>query len=335
MRLADRLGADRRGADRRGADRLGADRWGAEDPALDVTPGRLLALRRHLRTGVGGRWYPDLRPAGFPGRRRGAGLETIDVRPFVEGDDVRHLDRNVTARTGTPHVRSFREERGATVMLVADFRTPMLWGTRRALRSVAAAEALALGGWRALEADGRVGALALAAGEMRYVAPRGRLAGMAAAAGGLASAHVAALSAAASGGPGGGASGEAGPEPSLDRLIEAALGLAPRGASLVLATALDDPGDEFEALAGALGRAGQLKLLLVQDAFELAPPPGAYAFAAEAGSADLRRRRVGSPEPRPERIAALARIGIPAMPVDVRADGEALARAWDLFDGWS
>lgn len=296
------------------------DRPGTDDPALDVTPGRLLALRRHLRTGAGGHWHPDLRPAGFPGRRRGAGLETIDVRPFVEGDDVRHLDRNVTARTGTPHVRSFREERGATVILVADFRAPMLWGTRRALRSVAAAEALALGGWRALEADGRVGSLALAAGKMRYVPPRGRLAGMAAAAGGLAEAHAVAIAAA----------GAAAAEPTLDTLLETALGLAPRGASLVLATALDDPGAEFEALAGSLGRAGQLKLLLVQDAFELAPPPGAYAFAAEAQS-----RRVGWPEPVSERIEALARVGIPAMQVDVRADGDALARAWDLFDGWS
>ncbi|MFT3971967.1 MAG: DUF58 domain-containing protein [Amaricoccus sp.] len=291
-----------------------------DDPALDVTPERLLALRRHLRSGVGGRWHPDLRPAGFPGRRRGAGLETIDVRPFVEGDDVRYLDRNVTARTGTPHVRSFREERGATVLLVADFRAAMLWGTRRALRSVAAAEALALGGWRALEAEGRVGALALAAGEMRYVPPRGRLAGMAAVAGGLAAAHAAALASA-------GAPGRA-PEPALDRLLEAAVGLAPRGTSFVLATALDDPGREFEALAGSLGRAGRLKLLLVQDAFELAPPAGTYAYA------DGRGRHVGRPEPAADRRDGLARLGIPAMAVDVRAEGDALARAWDLFDGW-
>lgn len=292
------------------------------DACLDVTPERLLDLRRYIRAGAGGRWHPDLRPAGFPGRRRGAGLETIDVRPFVEGDDVRHLDRNVTARTGLPHVRSFREERGATVLLVADFRAPMLWGTRRVLRSVAAAEALAIGGWRALEAEGRVGALALAAGGMHYVPPRGRLAGMAAVAGGLASAHAAALAAAASGG--------AGEEPALDRLLETALGLAPRGTSLVLASALDDPGAEFEALAGSLGRSGRLKLLLVLDAFELAPPPGAYAYAHASG----RGRRVGWADAAPDRLAGLARLGIPAMRVDTRGDGDALARAWDLFDGW-
>ena len=288
-------------------------------PGLAVSSAHLLGLRRHLRSGVGGGWYPDLRPAGFPGRRRGAGLETIDVRPFVQGDDVRHLDRNVTARTGTPHVRSFREERGATVLLVADFRRPMLWGTRRALRSVAAAEALALGGWRALEADGRVGALASAASGITYVPPRGRLAGMAAVAGGLAEAHAAAIAAATANGP----------EPTLDRLLETALGLAPRGSSLVLASALDDPGPEFEALASSLGRAGRLKLLLVRDAFELAPPHGSYAYATPAGG-----RHVGRAEPAADRLDDLRRLGIPAMAVDGRDEGDALARAWDLFDGW-
>ena len=288
-------------------------------PGLEVRPEHLLGLRRHLRSGVGGRWHPDLRPAGFPGRRRGAGLETIDVRPFVEGDDVRHLDRNVTARTGVPHVRSFREERGATVLLIADFRAPMLWGTRRTLRSVAAAEALALGGWRGLEADGRVGMLATAAGATSYVPPRGRLSGMAAVPGGLAEAHAAALAAAAS----------TLAEPTLDRLLETALGLAPRGSSLVLASALDDPGPEFEALAGSLGRAGRLKLLLVRDAFELAPPRGAYAYATPAGG-----RHAGWAEPAADRLDELRRLGSPAMGVDVRDDGDALARAWDRFDGW-
>lgn len=289
------------------------------ETGTSVSAEGLLALRRHLGRGGGVRWHPDLRPAGFPGRRRGAGLETIDVRPFVEGDDVRHLDRNVTARTGIPHVRSFREERGATLLLVADFRAAMLWGTRRALRSVAAAEALALGGWRALEEDGRVGVFAVAGGEMRHTSPRGRLPGMAAAAGLLAEAHAAALARSRAA------------EPTLDRVLETVLAVAPRGATLALATALDDPGPEFDALAGSLGRAGRLKLLLVQDAFELAPPAGVYAYATGparhvgwlGGTAD----GFGA-----ARIAALRRLGIPVMPVDVRAGAEAVARAWDDFE---
>ncbi|TXM93858.1 DUF58 domain-containing protein, partial [Methylobacterium sp. WL122] len=60
-----------------------------------------------------------------------------------EGDDRRHIDRNATARTGILHVRTHHDERDRAVVLLADFRPSMLFGTRRALRSVAAAEALA------------------------------------------------------------------------------------------------------------------------------------------------------------------------------------------------
>ena len=62
-----------------------------------------------------------------------------------------------TARTGEPHVRTFRDERERTLLLLVDLRPSMLWGTRRALRSAAAVEAAALAGWRALETGGRIG----------------------------------------------------------------------------------------------------------------------------------------------------------------------------------
>jgi uncharacterized protein (DUF58 family) len=47
-------------------------------------------------------------------------MEFEEVRAYVPGDDVRHLDWNVTARTGDPHVKVFREERQVTVLLVVD-----------------------------------------------------------------------------------------------------------------------------------------------------------------------------------------------------------------------
>ncbi len=318
----------------------------------------LLGLRRHLRPVAGGPWRPDARPAGFPGRRRGAGFEAVDVRPYSDGDDLRHLDRNVTARTGVPHVRSYREERGATVVLVADLRRAMFWGTRRALRSVAAVEALALCGWRAVEAGGRVGLYAFGGGEDRYAPPRGRVSGMAAIAGGLAEAHGRALAAGAS----------PAPDPDLGAALEAAGGLAPLGATLVLATALDDPGPDVPRLAEALARIGRLRVVLVRDAFQIAPPPGRYPYLA----ADGRRRwaevgarapgaevgarapgsevgarapgievgarspgiEVGARAPRADADrSALERLGVPVLGLDGRDDPETMARAWDRFDG--
>src|SRR5690606_2012352 len=42
---------------------------------------------------------------------RGAGLDLADLREYQSGDDVRHIDWNVTARLQTPHVRVYTEDR--------------------------------------------------------------------------------------------------------------------------------------------------------------------------------------------------------------------------------
>lgn len=51
---------------------------------------------------------------------RGQGMEFEEVRAYVPGDDVRHIDWNVTARSGEPFIKVYREERQVTVLLVVD-----------------------------------------------------------------------------------------------------------------------------------------------------------------------------------------------------------------------
>ncbi|HQW66456.1 MAG TPA: DUF58 domain-containing protein [Gemmatimonadales bacterium] len=51
---------------------------------------------------------------------RGTGMEFTDVRPYAEGDDVRHLDWNLLARTGLPYVTLYTETRELTLLLVLD-----------------------------------------------------------------------------------------------------------------------------------------------------------------------------------------------------------------------
>ncbi len=51
---------------------------------------------------------------------RGTGMEFTDVRPYIEGDDLRHLDWNLLARTGHPYVKLYTETRELTVLLVVD-----------------------------------------------------------------------------------------------------------------------------------------------------------------------------------------------------------------------
>lgn len=51
---------------------------------------------------------------------KGRGLEFLDVREYVPGDDTRSIDWNVTARAGHPFVKRYSEEREETVMLLVD-----------------------------------------------------------------------------------------------------------------------------------------------------------------------------------------------------------------------
>ena len=92
-------------------------------------------------------------------RLRGRGLNFEEIRRYLPGDDIRNMDWRVTARTRQPHVRVYTEERDRPVLLVVDQRQSMFFGSRRAMKSVAAAEATALAAWRVLQAGDRVGAL--------------------------------------------------------------------------------------------------------------------------------------------------------------------------------
>ena len=48
-------------------------------------------------------------------RLRGRGLNFEELRGYLRGDDPRHIDWKVTARTGKPHVRVYTEEKDRTV----------------------------------------------------------------------------------------------------------------------------------------------------------------------------------------------------------------------------
>lgn len=61
---------------------------------------------------------------------KGRGMNFDEVREYVAGDDVRSIDWNVTARTGTPHIKKFVEERELTIMLMIDISSSGEFGSR-------------------------------------------------------------------------------------------------------------------------------------------------------------------------------------------------------------
>jgi uncharacterized protein (DUF58 family) len=96
---------------------------------------------------------------------RGQGLDFEEVREYREGDDIRNVDWKVTARTGDPHLKVFREERDRGVMLCVDRGPHMDFGTRGTFKSVQAARAAALIGWAANGLHDRVGGLLFGSGD--------------------------------------------------------------------------------------------------------------------------------------------------------------------------
>ena len=83
-------------------------------------------------------------------RFRGRGMEYSESRIYLPGDDIRSIDWRVTARTGHTHTKLFQEERERPVFFVVDLGGRMRFGTRRAFKSVVAAEAASLLAWAAV-----------------------------------------------------------------------------------------------------------------------------------------------------------------------------------------
>ena len=65
---------------------------------------------------------------GYRTAHRGTGTDLAGLRDYLEGDDARHIDWNVTARLNEPQLRVFTEDRELTVWLVLDRSASMTAG---------------------------------------------------------------------------------------------------------------------------------------------------------------------------------------------------------------
>jgi len=90
---------------------------------------------------------------------RGRGMEYAESREYVAGDDARHIDWRLTARTGRAHTKLFQAERERLSLIVADTSPSLYFGTRVRFKSVQAARAGAIAAWAAVRDGDRVAAL--------------------------------------------------------------------------------------------------------------------------------------------------------------------------------
>ncbi len=138
----------------------------------------LIGLRRYAQSV---HYKPEgrvLRSGNHHSKLRGRGMDFAEVRNYQAGDEVRHMEWRVTARTGRPHVKIYQEERERPVVLLTDFNPSMIFGTRIAFKSVVAARLAALLAWTAIKQGDRVGGFFFSGSEHSEFMPRGRDSGV-------------------------------------------------------------------------------------------------------------------------------------------------------------
>jgi len=109
----------------------------------------------------------------YRSRFRGRGVDFVESRNYLPGDDIRNMDWRVTARTGKPHTKIFQEERERPVLVVVDASPSIYFGTRTRLKSVAAGQLAAAIAWAAVRRGDRIGTFLFAPDKHRELRPAG------------------------------------------------------------------------------------------------------------------------------------------------------------------
>ncbi|MDH5822891.1 DUF58 domain-containing protein [Luteimonas sp. RD2P54] len=243
-----------------------------------------------------------------PSALRGRGMEYAESREYAPGDDARHIDWRLTARSGRAHTKLYQAERERLTLIVADTAPALYFGTRVRFKSVQAARAGAVAAWAALHDGDRVAALRGSHAEAPVppgAGPRGVLRALDA----LVRWYAAPPA------------DDAGLDVALDH---AGRLLRPGSRLLVLA----DPAS-IAAVAPrrwpALALHGQATVLLLTDPLERDPPrsllpfqQGRLRLELDLGAAAQRQRWRGAFEtPLQEALATLARRGVRARALSV------------------
>ena len=114
----------------------------------------------------------DLFSGEYHSTFKGQGMEFEEVRQYQPGDDIRLIDWNVTARTGFPHVKKFREERELSVVLLVDASSSGKFGTRERFKSETAAELCAVLAFSAIKNNDKVGMIIFTDRIEKFIPPK-------------------------------------------------------------------------------------------------------------------------------------------------------------------
>jgi uncharacterized protein (DUF58 family) len=103
---------------------------------------------------------------------KGRGMNFDEVRLYQPGDDIRHIDWNVSARTDEVYIKTYVEERELTVFIVFDASASQLFGSIAQRKREVAAEVAALVAFSAIKNNDRVGLIIFSEEIELFVPPK-------------------------------------------------------------------------------------------------------------------------------------------------------------------
>jgi uncharacterized protein (DUF58 family) len=103
---------------------------------------------------------------------KGRGMTFSEVREYQPGDDIRLIDWNVTARTNSPFIKVFEEERELTVFLLVDVSASGDFGSKTYLKREIGAEIASVLGFSAIKNNDKVGLILFSKIIEKYLSPK-------------------------------------------------------------------------------------------------------------------------------------------------------------------
>jgi len=141
-------------------------------------------LYTHLNDLVGARFHVKHRSLGSQQKvmqqvsgghhslRKGSGMTFSEVRQYQPGDDIRHIDWRVTARTQKAHTKVFTEEHEKPVIIVAEQTPALFFGSQVQLKVAQVLNVAALLGWCTLQQNDLIGGLVFNGSQHAWIAPK-------------------------------------------------------------------------------------------------------------------------------------------------------------------
>ena len=117
------------------------------------------------------RLVSDLMIGQYQSVFKGQGMDFDDIREYQPGDEVRHIDWNVTARLNQPFIKQYVEERELTIMLVVDLSASGVFGSGKQTKRDLIAEVSALLAFAAQRNNDKIGLTLFTERVEKYIAP--------------------------------------------------------------------------------------------------------------------------------------------------------------------